>query len=442
MKIAKKLILLAMALLICSAVFATGKQEAAAEVAEEELPESLVVLYEGGTYMWPAWERFTEETGVSIDPILADYSGGSNKSLPPMIKAGERIDVYSAFIGRAGTYMVPVDNDIWTTIDLSEYPEETEIAMFTGLEAYTRRGKVLALPTPGGYQSLAVNLDILANLGYEGYDFDGWTVDDFLAFGPLVLEKYDGEKWLTGLFAGSRDSDYLVRHWFASFDAKFFEGGDFSRTVIDSPEALNTFRFFKDMFDAGYVNPDAKSAIADEYVLQWARGELLFAPYLPGWVEGYFVALENQGREVERFDVKFVSLPSISGKDVPVIGNTAVTLGVKSGNAATDRLIAKLVGMMVSKEVHESVLAAAPTISSPRIDVAASTDVWTAQVAKILTSAGTYDLGASLPTYTEQRNVLPKYLQALFGGEGTPEDLVQKYAEELNEILARPVDLY
>ena len=55
----------------------------------------------------PAYEAFTNLTGIEVDVIVADITTGSTITIDTMIAAGEAPDVYTDYLPRTGKFVDP-----------------------------------------------------------------------------------------------------------------------------------------------------------------------------------------------------------------------------------------------------------------------------------------------------------------------------------------------
>ena len=254
----EKMIALALMVFLGYIVFGEGTQETTKK------PVEITFLHSGDT-------DFTAELGATkfdyalaklkadfpdakVDMIKLDLSDGSTLTMDAMLAAGQAPNVYQDTIVRSSKYMVPeyampLDGLIR---DIDKYDPRA-------LEPYRRGGKLLALPIPGGAQGMAVNLEIMADIGYT---VPGrWTVDDFLTMAKLVKDKYHGQKWATGMFAGNQSGDYLINNWFASFGVKYYSAGDYSHSTIAETGGAKVYEFFQKLVKNGYVPPNSATLV-------------------------------------------------------------------------------------------------------------------------------------------------------------------------------------
>ena len=332
----KKTIILLMLTLLAAAVFAAPNQEPT-EVQKFEIS----ILYSGvaelpglGTNISWSIDRLTEDfPGVEVTELQIDLADGSAMTMTALLAAGRGPNLYMDYFGRASSYIVadyalPLDSYIR---DLDKYPAAT-------LAPYRRNGNLLALPQPGSAQGKAVNLELMADIGYEVPD--NWTITDFLAMAEMVKIKYGGDKWATGMFAGNMSGDYLINNWFAAFGADFYASGDYSKTTIKSTGGAAVYDFFQLMMSEGFIRSDAATQVDDDYVLDWAKGDLAATAFFQPWIKPYFDVVADQG--FKPFDYKFVPFPRGPGVDkVPTYSSNAAIV-VRDTRTDADAVAARL----------------------------------------------------------------------------------------------------
>ena len=277
----KRWILFLVVLFIAGSVFGAGLQE-----------ERTITLLHGGNPDLGGWTRYDDAAermradfpGVTVEMLQIDLSTGSALTMVALNAAGDTPNIYVDFIGRVSESLVSE-----FALPLNGYIRDLD--QYVDLSPYTRDGKVLGLPDVGGAQGMAVNMEIMREIGFTP-TWD-WTIEDFLKMAELVKQKYGGEKWATGMFAANQSGDYLINNWFASFGAEYYADG-YAITTIDKGGA-KAYEFFQTLVRNGYIPPDAATLTDDDYVLQWARGELAATAFFPAWIKPYFDTVFSNG---------------------------------------------------------------------------------------------------------------------------------------------------
>jgi len=410
-----------MFVLLCGLVFAGGKQP-------EEPPVEIVAVGIGGT-AYESWiSAFEQETGAVVVNISADISAGSTVTMDVLLAAKTPPHIYNDFTGRSSKFMV-TEGDVWTALDLSQYIDDLDDYFPGILATVTRDGKVIGLPQGTPAQGMAVNLDILKEAGYALKT--PWTADDFKDMCKAVsrIGKYG-----TSLFAANPSGDYVWMNWFAAFGAKMYTDGDYSKTTINSPEGVATFRYWKELLDAGYMVPESAVITDDDYVQLFITNKIAAGGFRSGWVHYYTGQAIKQGLIREGANVAIVEFPRGPGvTGVPSIGTGNTVVVRDSGDEEINRLASRLAWYITNTQAQLDNLNNFPTRKS--VKHPPNDDVLWNSVAEIVNKYGMMDVGYTLPQYYETRGAGFPILQGLLQGKLSPEEAAKKYADTVNEIL-------
>ena len=227
--------------------------------------------------------------GTTFEYTLADLSTGADRTMRSLVAAGTPPSLYVDTFVRSASYLRP---DF--ALDLRGYMDDLADYVPGALDGVMRNGAVLGLPLPGDAMGMAINLGLVAAVGFAPKDWATWTIAEFLELAEKVKAKYGGTKYVTELFAGNQSGDYLIRNWAASFGAEFFKGGDYSKTAINTPQGRAMLDFFLTLQTKGYVRPDWITQVDDDYVIDWASGKLAAAPFFYNWIEPYFKTIDRK----------------------------------------------------------------------------------------------------------------------------------------------------
>jgi ABC-type glycerol-3-phosphate transport system substrate-binding protein len=408
-------------------------------VAETPTSPKLSILWSGAQALPPGFtfmqtdiaEALTRRAypGTVITYTLADQSTGADKTMRAMVAAGTPPDVYVDTWVRAATYLRP---DF--ALDLRGYMDDLADYVPGALNGVTRNGAVLGLPQPGDAQAMAINKELVADVGFAPKDWNTWTIDEFLVLAEKVKQKYGGKKYVTGLFAGNQSGDYLIRNWAASFGAEFYKNGDYTKTAINSPAGKAMLDFFLTLQTKGYVRPDWITQVDDDYVIDWATGNLAAAPFFFGWIEPYFKTVEDGGGK--RFDYMFVPFPRAAG--VARVGAFATGTGMvvpKNKDDAQNKFAAKFAQSMNSPEAQIQLWYIMGTRPN-RLSVVAqiSKPPQYSQITAVVGANGYFDLGGTSPLYAATRTLFPNTLQKI--GKVPTAQLIADYAAEMDKLLS------
>ena len=428
----KKIFSLFLLILLAAAVFAVGP----AEVQPEQNLSPIKITWLstkpsnfkdfGTDHLWVLDALKKDFPNVEVEELQVDLADGSAMTMTAQLAAGDGPNIYSDTMVRSSAYMLPefalpLDNYIR---DLDKYSPST-------LAPYRRGGDLLALPQPGGAQGMAINLDMMADIGYEVPD--NWTIDDFLEMAELVKQKYGGDKWATGMFAANQSGDYLINNWFAAFGAEYYDAGDYSRTTIKETGGVAVYEFFQHLMTEGYIRGDAAMQCDDDYVLDWAKGELAATAFFQSWTKYYFGVVAEQG--YERFNYKFVPFPRGPGVDsVPTYYSCGATLVRKTGTDE-DIVAARLVEYYNSPMI-QALKVVIEGFMPNRNDVEVKpADPLLAQISAIVDSNGIFDVGLTNSKFGATRPQHYPILMKVLNFKLSPEEAITAYEKALNEAL-------
>ena len=361
-----------------------------------------------------------------MEYLPLDLSDGSTLTMDALLAAGDPPNIYVDYIGRASKYLVP---DF--SLDLSQYID-TSVYQPSALAPFMRDGQLLGLPQPGGAQAMAVNLEIMDEIGYTVPD--RWTIDDFLEMAALVRDYYDGEKWATGMFAGNQSGDYLINNWFAAFGVeKYAEGYD--HTTIQNGGA-EVYEFFQTLVREGFVPPGSATLVDDDYVIQWAVGDLAATAFFEGWTEPYFNSVIAQGLRDEPFPYEFVPFPRAEGvENVPSYMSNGAMVAFQTGDPIADAAAAAWIAGANGRAAQSHQVIEANTIAN-RTDVTVqSANPHVAQIAAVVAAGGIMDVGLTSPFFAAVRPTHVPVLQQVLNLDITPEEGIEEWARRINEAL-------
>ncbi len=412
----KRFTLIVAVLLIAAAAFAGAPKEQGTEL-------TVLSAYPEDSPAMAAVERFrADHPDVTVTILTLDLSDGSTMTMDALLASGQAPNVYDDYIGRISKY---IDPDFALPLD----GKIDGLDKFVGLGGYRRNGALLGLPKPGGAQGMAINMDLMREIGYEVPDF-GWTVADFLEMAEMVKQHYGGEKWATGMFAANQSGDYLINQWFASFGVDFYQG-DYTETTIRETGGARVYEFFQTLVREGYIPPNADTLTDDDFAPSWARGELAATAFFPSWHKPYFEVVAQQG--YEPFEVKYVPFPTLTGEPAPTYISNAAIVVRETGDASVDTLAAKLASYLVSAETQEqeTLTSVLPTRTDARVLV---DNPHIEQTARIVAEAGIWDSGLTTRYFTPRRPLHFPILQRVLRLELTPAEAIKQYEAALNSV--------
>lgn len=423
----KKLLTMMLMLAMITTLWANGTTETEEPIEISILHSGSAILPGIGDEMQYAIDKTKEDfPTATFDNQMIDLADGSAITMTAYLAAGRAPNVYIDTLVRSSAYIradfaLPLDGLVR---DLDQYSSDT-------LAPYRRNGALLALPRPGNAQGMAVNLDLMADIGYTVPD--NWTIDDFLEMCALIEAKYPGKKWGTGMFAANQSGDYLVNNWFASFGVDYYKAGDYSKTTIKETGGEKVHAFFQLLAQKGYIPPGAADLTDDDYVLNWARGELGATAFFQLWIKPYFDVVAEQG--YKPFNYKFIPFPRDKGvSKVPTYYMTLAIVVHRTGTNQ-DPVAARFAEYLNSAEVQTEAVGFSSVMAN-RLDVTVSPDdQWTAQILDIVRTQGIFDVGLTNRKYSITRPQHFPVLQKVLNLKITPADSIAEYEKKLNEAL-------
>jgi ABC-type glycerol-3-phosphate transport system substrate-binding protein len=416
----KRNMLFVLMALLAIAAFAGGKNEA----PTLRVLHSGDTLFDGVSHIDEVIKLFNARyPDIKVEHSKLDLSDGSALTMDAMIAAGAAPNVYSDTMVRASKYMrpgfaLPLDGLV---SDLDKY---------TDLGPYRKNGELLALPQAGGAQAMAINLDIMDDIGYTVPN--NWTIADFLQMAELVKQRYGGKRWATGMFAANQSGDYLINQWFASFGVSFYAPGGYDVSTIAKTGGAKVYDFFKLLDKSGYIPPNSASLNDDDYAAAWGDGLLAATAFFPSWMKPYWDTAIKQGTIQAPFRVKYVPFPRSPGvSKVPVYFSNAAVLVVKTGTEI-DKAAAYFAEVWNGQWAQTHILKTGTM--STRSDVKPNQDVYLLQVADIVAKHGIQDVGLTDSRFTERRAQQFPILQRLLTGKISPADAIETYQHALTSV--------
>jgi ABC-type glycerol-3-phosphate transport system substrate-binding protein len=340
-----------------------------------------------------------------------------------LIASGKSPDIYIDSMNRAGKYL----SDKWA-MELSKeyvkdyYPEPLKLT--------TRAGKVLGVPMSFQPYAMAINMDMMAEIGFEPKN--DWTTDDFLRMCELIKAKYDGQKYGMAIDLASGDND-MWASLIASYGAQKYKG---RASAFNTPAGLLAINFFKTLYDYGYVPKEAPVMVDDDSLMQWSQGKVATTIIAANWTDGVQEAVD-QGILTKPFVWKFFELPKARGvKKVPTGIMFWSVVPHKTTDAARKQAILDLIDTINGAEGQKFYCEAAmkmPTIKGVKLDIA--NPVY-AQIEEAYNRNGIYYQGLDLAEYPRLRNMLAPYMVKMFKGEMTADAVVKAHEAAVNDIFA------
>ena len=361
--------------------------------------------------------------GVKVEWMKMDLSDGSTLTMDAMLAAGEAPNLYLDSMVRASKYLIPeyalpLDGLIR---DMDKYLPSS---------IFNINGKVLGLSLGGSGQGMAINLDMMKEIGFTVKP--DWTIADFLKMAELVKQKYGGKKWATGMFAANQSGDYLINNWYASFGVKWYENGNYNKALVAQNGGAKVYEFYQTLAKKGYIPPNSATLSDDDYVIQWAKGDLAATAFFPSWVQSYFDTVIQQKLIDKPFNYAFVPFPRAQGvSKVGTYINGTVAIVHKTGKPL-DNAVVRLLEYLSVPEIENG--QSALGILPDKVGTKPPTDPYTSQIATIVSNNGIHDFGLADKRFTERRALQYPILQQVLNFKLTPEEAIQKFEKALNGV--------
>jgi ABC-type glycerol-3-phosphate transport system substrate-binding protein len=367
-----------------------------------------------------------ENPSIEVEMKVVDLSDGSTLTMDAMIAAGTAPNVYTDYMGRVSKYIVPE-----FALDLKAYLTDLDDFKPGVLQPVTRGNAILALPMPGGAQGMSLNLTMLDGIGEGVPTVQAWDIKKFLG----LAEKVPDGAFVTGMFAANQSGDYLYMNWLSSFGATVYSNG-YDKTSINSPAGLQTFEFWKMLYDNGYIEKESPILSDDDYAASWAKGKYLATAFFPGWATHYHKTAIDQGMIKEAHKYGFIRFPAAPGvKRVPAATSFPGLVVQKVEDENINKLSARLAWHLNNGKAQEAMIKRSQVYGNRKSVTAVVDDPYWRQIAEIVDRNGTLDLGLTTQTFSAVRTQMFPRLQALWTGKETPAAALQTYETEVNKIL-------
>ena len=342
------------------------------------------------------------------------------------IAGGDAPDVYWDYLGRVNKY---ANSKYALPINITF--EELDDYLPSALAPVMKDGEVYALPGSSWASMMIVNKRLVESVGMGALISDiSWTIDEFLMVVTEVQEKYGSEYYGFPLFAAGTGGDYWSSFgWLAAFGAKLYENG---KIVIDSPEGIAALEFMKFMSDSGIAAPGAAG--------------LGYKVSVSAMQAGNFVAAGNSSTAVQKpqdlldgsgvTDAIIMEWPKAPGVDkVPVaVGPDAGMVFASTKHPIEAMELLRYLNSTENQRIMVVVNGRFASKKSVGADAVKDNHSWVTATDIILRN-GVFDTGVGLERYSEVRNLYPPMLQAIFTGELTIQEAVDRFVREGNKVI-------
>lgn len=404
--------------------------------------QTLTLMNNGIVKFWPGEDQlrapyigaiemiageFAKANGVKVNIVYRDVSKGS-LTFDAMLAAGNPPDVWID----AGSYMPNYMNDSYALrledyVDTSGYREDL-------ISAWSRDGHVYALPLTNIATGMAVNLDMLKQVGYTLPGVDKWTTDEFLR----LAAKLKAVGIPATMIMGKGGFNSWTDVWFYAHGATMFKGTDFSKVAINSPQALAALEFMRKVIDNGYT-PAPLEVNDDDGVELFTTNKVFSCMMQNGHSDYWYPEQLKQGKITKIPEYTFIEFPHATGMShTPVSGYQTVVIAHKAKSESTNKLIAKLTSAMAGKEAqwyYVTITGGFPTWKgfTPTIGAAAAPSY--RAIAALAETAGVYKEWPDGDKYKEVRRIWQDLTEQWLRGRIQSRTLLVRFEAEANRIL-------
>ena len=375
-------------------------------------------------------DEFTAKyPNVSIELVTLNPAGGGTEQLDVDIASGTMPNIYYDSLLRVTKY-----NGLGYLLNLKDYVPAETINDYVSGSIDTEN--VWNLPTDAGPMFLAVNKSLFEKIGaldlLPAEDSREWTTDQYMAALQAVKDAGIDKTYPTIFWAANQSGDAANFGFLFGFGAKFFDGIDYSKVVLNSPEGLNAFNFINNVVQSGLSVPGAAALNDDDMWATWQNQQV-------SMTGGYSYLQVLAKESATPFDAYFVNFPHAEGQPNPPFATDTHTLAVfKSDNEQENIWAAKFVDFMVSSETWIPLFCQANGTLSMRNSfqdkLTLSPEL--SAIAKRMTEDGVISYGPTCPKWSELRPLYASELQAMFSGAKTPEQALADFETEANAVLA------
>jgi len=379
-----------------------------------------------------AWEK--ANPGVTVTVTYRDVTQGM-MSFQTLLAAGTPPDVWMDAAGNINPYL----HDAYA-INFGQYLTKTQLSVYNpeSISPYIRNGNYYALPEAQVCGGFAVNLDMLASIGEKLPAQAAWTTDEFYR----IAKKLKAAGIPALVFFTKNGLSGWDQLWFGAFGASMYKNKDYSKTTINSPEAVKALNWMKKLVDEGLVAAPPNEMTDDDSIELYTTGKLFSGIMQNGHSDYWIPEQVKAGKLAKEFAMTFVELPHAPGlKHAPTFGYQTIVVAHRSANEAKNKAVVKLAYEVAAGKDY--VYAGCVTAGgfTTRSDVNPKGGVTDkpsyASIAALAKVAGLQDLNPFGPRTKEVSALWKEPIQAFFNGEVTAQKLLADFEAAANEVLAR-----
>lgn len=388
---------------------------------------------EFGDYEKIQAEKFMDEhPNVTINVQVVTFED-LPKKVPVAIKGGNPPDILRDFIGRTAQYahqgVLENMEDLIPEKELDKYLDDY-------IDMSTVDGELHALPIYSWVQAAVINKSLWKDAGKEDLlppeDDPVWSVDQFK---EALKAIKDENVYPAGIQVSEAQSDYGLLSWFWGHGAKLYEDDDHSKTALNSSEGVKALKDLVELKDEDLLVPSVVSAGNEDMDTYMNKGQLgiRFPAGATQWDK--IRRAEEEGKAEGDHDLMFVKEPDVDGVESGVsVGPTELAV-FKQDDEYKKKMIGefvKFLGNPEHQEVYSTTAGQLPTRKDVKIEDQPDYMRYTQE---IMEEYGTEDMGVTTEHYSEVRELLAPLVQNAMLGKITPEEALDKYEKQANEIL-------
>jgi ABC-type glycerol-3-phosphate transport system substrate-binding protein len=409
-------------------------------VSEEPLDDPVVVNDdEVVTIRFQDWRLAEEPAATALGIIIAEFEAAYpniHVQLEP-VSQSDRVEKFNNQF-RAG------DPPDVVRFNVTELPTEISMGAFEPLNQYleaeggvdeffsdfsaalvgpaTMDGIVYAIPHEGDSFLLYVNKGRWEAVGLDPVNNPPQTFEE-LREANLLLTDAENNQYAFGMWP----VNMWMQSWYHAFGARYFND-DYTETYIDSPEGIEAFKFYIEMYTKDNVVPPGATEVGyGDQVAIMAQGQVA---YIQGPYATWGGILEaNPDLTDELISIPFPGTGATAGR------GTHFSIGAGSAHPAEAwELIKWLTSaeQMYSFFVNGSML---PT----RYSALEMIDLEQYPGAKAMVEQAipkTADTYPAFPEWGQCSQIFNDAIIAALLGQGEPEDIIREAADEIRVILA------
>lgn len=367
-----------------------------------------------------------------MDVEMVFYNDSAEISHPIVLEvaSGDQPDIYKDYLGRVSMFANARYAHAVTPLVGQELVDQY-IPSF--LDLMTKDGVLYGLPETAWISTMIVNVTLLERVGMLDVIEDGhWTIEEFLEASRRVKALGD-DYYGYCLFSKDTGGDYWYLGFLTSFGADLYSNG---QIAINSDAGRAALEFYKAYDTEGLSPPGPASRDDNAFQVSWHTGKYLATarnPEVAADITGE-KSFET-GLSEEAFKAVAIAFPTAEGIErAPVaLGPDGVMMFDKGGlSQEVVDVFTMISGLRAqtwrAKQNRRYSSLTALTGARPN-------DALYEAGSAILASEGVWDMGIGLQTYAPIRLLVPPMFQAIYTGELTIQEAIDRFDAAGSKIL-------